>query len=132
MPRFAILLSSVVLAAPIARAEVDAAVLWKNDVQPLLDQQCVKCHGPLEQKSELELDTFEGVMKGSEFGPVVVPGKPDESSLIQVFEPKADPHMPPKKQLSDHDIAKVRTWITALGSQPKAEIAEKARPAMPR
>jgi hypothetical protein len=100
-------------------------------VQPLLDQHCVKCHGPLEQKSELELDTVEAVLKGSEFGPVVVPGKPDESSLIQVFAPKSDPHMPPKKQLSDHEIAKVRTWIEALGHKPEANVVKAARPEIP-
>jgi mono/diheme cytochrome c family protein len=130
MPRSVSLLISLVLAAPIVRA-ADASALWTNGVQPLLDQHCVKCHGPLEQKSELELDTVEAVLKGSEFGPVVVPGKPDESTLIEVFAPKADPHMPPKKQLTDHEIAKVRTWIEALGAPAKSEVAKIARPEIP-
>jgi mono/diheme cytochrome c family protein len=129
MPRIAFLLASLFLTVPFGRAD-DAAALWSNGVQPLLDQHCVKCHGPLEQKSELELDTVEAVLKGSENGAVVVPGKPDESLLIEVFAPKSDPHMPPKKQLSDHEIAKVRTWIAALG-EPMTEVAQVARPEIP-
>ncbi|HET6409872.1 MAG TPA: DUF1549 domain-containing protein [Chthoniobacteraceae bacterium] len=129
MPRFSLLFISLVLSIPFLRAD-DAVALWNNGVQPLLDQHCVKCHGPLEQESELELDTVEAVLKGSENGAVVVPGKPDESLLIEVFAPKSDPHMPPKKQLSDHEIAKVRTWIVALG-QPKPEVAKTERPEIP-
>jgi len=129
MPRFSLLFISLILSIPFLRGD-DAVALWNNGVQPLLDQHCVKCHGPLEQESELELDTVEAVLKGSENGAVVVPGKPDESLLIEVFAPKSDPHMPPKKQLSDHEIAKVRTWIVALG-QPKPEVAKTERPEIP-
>jgi hypothetical protein len=129
MPRFVLLLTSLILAVPSVRAD-DAAALWSNGVQPLLDQYCVKCHGPLEQKSELELDTVEAALKGSENGAVIVPGKPDESLLVEVFAPKSDPHMPPKKQLSDHEVAKVRTWIAALG-QAKTQVAKVARPEIP-
>lgn len=130
MPRLALLLTTLVFAAPLVRAD-DAAALWVSGVQGLLDQHCVKCHGPLEQKSGLELDTVEAVLKGTEDGPVVVPGKPDDSPLVATFTPGADPHMPPKKQLTDHEIAKVRTWIAALGQTPKAELAKAARPEIP-
>jgi mono/diheme cytochrome c family protein len=130
MPRFVLLLTSLVFAAPLVRAGDDAVSLWENGVQPILDRNCVKCHGPLEQKSKLELDSVDAVLKGSENGAVVVPGKPDESLLMEVFNPKADPHMPPKKQLTDHEIAKVRTWIAAL-SQAKAEVAKTPRPEVP-
>src|SRR3954453_12069914 len=70
----------------------DAAALWTEKVRPIFDVQCAKCHGVLEQKSGLELDTPEAVLKGSEDGPVVVPGKPEETLLYQNLAPKADPH----------------------------------------
>jgi mono/diheme cytochrome c family protein len=121
VPRVVLLLISFVFALPIVRAdEAEAARLWTEGVQPLLDRNCVKCHGPLEQKSELELDNVAAVLKGSENGPVLVPGKPEESLIMEVFAPKSDPHMPPKKQLTDHEIAKVRTWIAALGQKREA------------
>lgn len=117
------------LAAPLSRG-VDAAALWSSKVQRLLDVQCVKCHGPIEQKSGLELDTPEAVLKGSEYGKVVVLGKPEESPLYQNLAPKADPHMPPKKQLSDAEREIVREWIAALAAAP-APVAEQ-KPAAPR
>jgi mono/diheme cytochrome c family protein len=110
----------LVLAAPLLRAN-DAAALWSGGVQVLLDQNCVKCHGPLEQKSKLELDTVDAILKGSEYGPVVVPGKPKESPLLDTLVAGADPHMPPKKQLAPEEIAKVRAWIAALGEPVPVE-----------
>src|SRR5258708_11830648 len=82
----------------------DAASLWSAKVQPLFDVNCVKCHGPLEQKSGLELDTPQMILKGGEDGAVIVPGQPEESALYQNLAGKADPHMPPKKQLTDGEL----------------------------
>jgi hypothetical protein len=96
----------------------DAAALWSRNVRPLFDIQCVKCHGPIEQKSGLELDTPDAVFKGGDEGPVVVPGKPDESRLYKYLAADADPHMPPKKQLTDTERAAVHEWISALGTAP--------------
>jgi mono/diheme cytochrome c family protein len=96
----------------------DAAALWSGKVQQILDVHCVKCHGVLEQKSGLELDTPEMVRKGGENGVVVVPGKPEESTLYTSLEKGADPHMPPKKQLSDAERAAVKEWITAMPATP--------------
>src|SRR5262245_47846678 len=92
----------------------DAAAIWSGGVQRLLDVQCVKCHGPLEQKSGLELDTPGAIFKGGDEGQVVVPGKPEESKLYKYLAADSDPHMPPKKQLSDTERAAVRDWIAAL------------------
>ncbi|VTR94491.1 ig-like domain-containing protein : Uncharacterized protein OS=Chthoniobacter flavus Ellin428 GN=CfE428DRAFT_6209 PE=4 SV=1: PSCyt1: PSCyt2: PSD1 [Gemmata massiliana] len=88
------------------------------DVQAILDLHCVKCHGPLDQKAGLRLDTAEAIGKGSDDGAVVVAGKPDESKLIRVLAAKAETHMPPKKQLPDADIAKLRAWVTTLATPP--------------
>lgn len=92
----------------------DPAILWARKVQPLFDVQCVKCHGPIERKSGLELDSPVGVLKGGDEGAVVVPGEPDASRLYQYLAADADPHMPPKKQLTDAERASVREWIVAL------------------
>ena len=114
------------LSAPAARGG-DAAALWSGKVQPLFDVQCVKCHGVLEQKGGLELDTPEAVMKGGGEGAVVVPGIPEESRLYQNLAAGADPHMPPKKQLTDSERETVREWIAAMTVVPPAP--PKAAPA---
>jgi mono/diheme cytochrome c family protein len=108
----------------------DAAALWTGKVQPLLDVQCAKCHGPIEQKGGLELDTPEAVLKGGDEGPAVVPGKPEESRLYTYLAADADPHMPPKKQLSEAERAVVQEWILALGAKPAEPVAK--APAVPR
>src|SRR4051812_9862882 len=95
------------VAAPLSRG-ADPAELWSRKVQPLFDVQCVKCHGPLEQKSGLELDTIASVMKGGDDGAVVIPGKPAESTLLAHLAADADPHMPPKKQLTEQERETVR------------------------
>ncbi len=109
------------LAAANFASGADAFALWTGKVQPLFDVQCVKCHGPIEQKSGLELDTPQAVMKGGEEGTVVVPGKPEKSRLYQYLAAGADPHMPPKKQLTDDEREKVREWIAAMKEVPLAK-----------
>ncbi len=110
---------TLLLSFAIARlaGAADAAALWSGKVQPLFDVQCVKCHGPIEQKSGLELDSPEAVMKGGDEGAVVVPGNPAKSRLYQYLAADSDPHMPPKKQLSDAQREIVREWIAALDAK---------------
>ena len=105
----------------------DAAALWSAKVQPLFDVQCVKCHGPLEQKSGLELDTPEAVMKGGDEGVVIVPGKPEKSRLYQNLAAGSDPHMPPKKQLTEPEREMVREWIAAMAVAP-VDLSQKPQP----
>ncbi len=92
----------------------DAAALWSGKVQPLLDVQCSKCHGLIEQKSGLQLDTPQSVMKGGDEGAVVIPGNPAKSRLYQYLAAGAETHMPPKKQLTDADREVVKEWIAAM------------------
>ncbi|MCW5558817.1 MAG: DUF1549 domain-containing protein [Verrucomicrobiae bacterium] len=115
-PSIVILLA---LCVPCAVIGAEARLVWSSRIQPLFDVQCVKCHGPIEQKGGLELDTPDAVLKGGDEGAVVVPGDPDKSRLYLNLAQGADPHMPPKKQLSDADRQAVREWITALVSAPE-------------
>lgn len=106
----------------------DAKALWHSKVQKIFDVQCVKCHGPIEQKSGLELDTPEAVMKGGENGVVVKPGKPEESALYVNLAKGGDPHMPPKKQLSEEEREAVKEWIAAMTAEaPKVQVPTVAR-----
>src|SRR5262245_11254947 len=112
-----VLIFMLALAVPLSRG-ANAGALWAGKIQPLLDANCVKCHGPLEQKSGLELDNLEAVMKGGDEGAVVIAGKPEQSRLYKYLAPDSDPHMPPKKQLTDAQRELVREWITAIEAKP--------------
>jgi mono/diheme cytochrome c family protein len=92
----------------------EASFLWSSKVQPILDVNCVKCHGPLQQKGGLELDSIDMLMKGGDDGAVLVPGKPEESRLYRNLASNADPHMPPKKQLGEADRKTIHEWISAM------------------
>ncbi len=105
----------------------DPSALWTGKVQPILDVNCVKCHGPLQQKSGLELDTVEALMKGGDDGAVIVPGKPQESRLYKNLASDAEQHMPPKKQLSEADRKAVREWISSV-SKAAMDAATKPHP----
>ena len=63
-------------------------VSFRDDVQPILHDYCVSCHSPGGRghaKSGLDLTSYEGLMKGTKFGPVVVPGDSDTSTFTKLL-----------------------------------------------
>jgi mono/diheme cytochrome c family protein len=104
-----------VFLVPISAVSAGDPPALTADVQAILDRNCLKCHGPLDQKNGLRLDSSAALWKGNDDGPIAILSKPDESKLIRVLAADADPHMPPKKQLSAEDIAKVRAWVANAG-----------------
>jgi hypothetical protein len=110
----------------------DAGVLWSGKVQPLLDVMCTKCHGLIEKKSGLQLDNPEAVIKGGNEGAVIVPGKPEKSRLYLYLAADSDPHMPPKKQLTDAQRDIVREWIAAMDDKPDRSVKTAKTPKAPR
>src|SRR5439155_24232980 len=79
---------------------------FDRDVAPLLAARCLDCHRGPKPKGGLDLSRKAGVLGGD--GPVVVPGKPDESEL---WNRVAAEEMPPKKPLSDAEKRVLREWI---------------------
>jgi WD40 repeat protein len=79
----------------------------------LLKANCFSCHNPEKKKGGLRLTSREDALKGGDNGPAIVPGKADKSLAAQAVLPDADPHMPPKKQLSAEQINLLRQWIDA-------------------
>ncbi len=63
-------------------------VSFKDDVQPILHDYCVSCHslgGRGYAKSGLDLTSYEALMKGTKFGPVVIPGNSDASTFTKLL-----------------------------------------------
>lgn len=83
---------------------------FEGDVRPLLKAKCWSCHGEQTRKAELALHTPEGIRKGSESGPVIVPGDAEKSLL---FEMVRDGSMPPgqKNPLTKEEVETLRRWI---------------------
>jgi hypothetical protein len=81
--------------APDAAAEE----FFEKSVRPVLADTCYNCHSTTSEKLKagLYLDSREGMLKGGDTGPAIVPGKPDESLLIKAVRYKHDDlQMPPK------------------------------------
>ncbi len=113
--------AAVQAAAPtLAPAPSGAKVVWAGhyaeNVQPIFDRRCVGCHGSARADNGLRLDSYQGVMKGTQHGPVVVPGSSANSALISVVEGTADPsiRMPHGGQrLSEQELQNIALWIEA-------------------
>jgi hypothetical protein len=87
------------------------APLLERDVLPILQKNCMGCHGGLKQKRELDLRTLPSMLKGGKGGPAVVAGKPAESALWQSV---AEDEMPKEKPpLSAKDKGVLKNWISA-------------------
>jgi mono/diheme cytochrome c family protein len=89
---------------------------FHKDIRPVIEANCVGCHGAEKQKGKFRLDTREWLMKGGENGDAVVIGKSADSPLIHnVARLDEDEAMPPKKDdaLKPAQVAKLRAWIDA-------------------
>lgn len=90
---------------------------FSEDILPLLKWRCSGCHeagGDGYQKSGLDLTTYDGVMKGTKFGRMVIPGDAASSNLMLLLDWRVSPQvrMPHnKKKLSICDRDAIRAWI---------------------
>jgi hypothetical protein len=100
---------------------------YSRDIKPLLRTKCFACHGAVRQKAGLRLDAGQLLLQGSKRGEVVIPGKPNLSTLVAMVSAhdgvRAD--MPPEGEgeaLTPKEIALVRAWIAAGAKAPKEPV----------
>jgi mono/diheme cytochrome c family protein len=122
-----ILLSSLLIASANS-AKPSAKAKLTDDAMRLLHNNCVSCHNAEKEKGGLQLTSREALLKGGDSGAVVVPGKPDKSLLVQALASDADPHMPPKKQLSTNQMELMRRWVAAGAPWNETALARAAAP----
>jgi hypothetical protein len=107
-------------AAELTRDQVE---FFENKIRPVLSQHCYKCHSVNSEKVKggLLLDSREATLRGGDNGAAVVPGHPDKSLVIQAVRyTDADLQMPPKKKLSDEQIADLEKWVKMGAPDPRA------------
>ena len=124
---FLILLLSWSAAPLVARAATpehspEALEFFEKKIRPLLVSNCYTCHSASTNvKGGLRVDDRNGLLMGGGSGAAVVPGKPDESLLIQAVRYDGF-EMPPNKKLSDEQIADLEKWVTDGAAWPPVEI----------
>jgi uncharacterized membrane protein/YHS domain-containing protein len=99
---------------------IEAPTWYESHVAPILTARCVNCHGPNKQKAQLAMHEPALLMKGSENGPVLIPGDAAASEMLRHMRLPLDhdEHMPPegKGQPTEAEIAALEAWIAAGAS----------------
>jgi len=96
----------------------ERTVSFSQDVKPILDQNCLECHQPGGEgqvASGFNMADYDGLMKGTRNGPMVIAGDVLGSNLLVLMEGRADPSisMPhgDREPVAKEDIQTVRLWI---------------------
>ncbi|HEY3902060.1 MAG TPA: PSD1 and planctomycete cytochrome C domain-containing protein [Chthoniobacter sp.] len=100
------------------RGAIPAQPGFNRDIRPILSDKCFYCHGPDEKKREakLRLDVAESAYAEHDSGRAIVPGKPEDSELLnRILSHDKDDMMPPPKAkkppVSAEQVATLRRWI---------------------
>jgi uncharacterized membrane protein len=95
----------------------DSAVVFRDVIQPILNEKCMNCHNTNKAKNELVLADYESFIRGGESGNAIVPGKAHESLVYKYATLPMDDslHMPPtgKLQLEAEEIKLIGWWINS-------------------
>ena len=90
---------------------------FNQKIRPILSDKCFQCHGPdaKSREAELRLDIRKGAFAKLADGPVIVPNRPEKSTLIErITSHDEDMKMPPEesgKKLTTKEIALLKQWI---------------------
>lgn len=114
----------LVLSAQLSGCE--RSISFAANIEPVFRRHCIECHdttGEGVAASGFSVHSYDSVMKGTSFGPVVVPGSSASSTLYMVIAGKTAPeiHMPPHhpearaegrgSHLSQDELDSIAAWI---------------------
>lgn len=103
--------------------KIDEAIVYKELIQPIFQDNCYNCHGASKQKGNLRLDETDWIVKGGKTGAVLIPNDAAKSILYQrlMLEELDKKHMPPKSEpsLTKNQINLIHWWIASGASFDK-------------
>jgi uncharacterized membrane protein len=109
-------------------ASAEEAEVFTDVIQPIMKGKCQSCHRTGKSKGELDLSTYESLLKGGENGPVLIPADPEKSELIRrvTLPSDHDDFMPAegKKPLTDEEIRLISWWIGEGNADPSISLTE--------
>ena len=107
-----ICLSAVSFNRSVTPSNAQTPVSFSKDIQPILEQNCLSCHGQSMQSSRLDLSTREGALRGGTRWPAIVPGHAEDSYMYRLAAGLDKPAMPlGGKKLTDAQLATIKNWI---------------------
>jgi len=104
--------------------DADGVAFFEAKIRPVLVERCYSCHSAAAEKlrGHFRLDSREGMARGGDGGPSVVPGKPEESPLIEAVRYQEELlRMPPKTPLTPEQIADFEQWVRMGAPDPRDE-----------
>jgi glucose/arabinose dehydrogenase len=110
-------------AAPATPSSQAPAVGYIEDVLPVLQRNCNTCHSGVAKIQELQVTSYEGIMKGSVHGPVVLPGDSTGSLLWQLV---STGKMPVIGTLSNGEKSLIKQWIDGGAPENRPALAAAA------
>ena len=107
-------------------ASASGIEFFEKQIAPILKRRCYQCHSHESGKAKggLVLDSRGGWEKGGGEGPAIVPGKLDESLLIEAVRYEGY-EMPPDEKLPASEIALLERWIAMGAPDPRESTAPK-------
>lgn len=119
---FAVVFCSTAAAQQLSSSQAEH---FEKHVRPVLVRHCYECHsgGSNSLKGGLRLDFKDGLLKGGDSGPAIVPGNPDSSLIISAVNHDGL-EMPPGKKLSDSEIRELSEWIAHGAYDPRDQMPE--------
>ena len=102
--------------------DADGLNFFEKKIRPVLVEHCFKCHASEAKALEgsLSVESREGLRKGGDQGPAIVPGDLDQSLLIRAIRyTDTDLQMPPDKALPAEVVADFETWVKRGAPDPR-------------
>src|SRR5436305_2047291 len=99
---------------PVVKLERKEPISYEKDVEPILVDKCIRCHGGLMKEGKLDMNSYDSLIKGGKSGKAVVPGRPGDSLIIKYSGRTSMPYMPPPKKekpLSPEQLAILTLWV---------------------
>jgi hypothetical protein len=117
---------------PAPKLDPAGVEFFEKKIRPVLTERCAECHSAEAEKNKklkgsLYLDSREGVLKGGDTGPAVVPGKPAQSLLLKSLSHEGELKMPKNGKLPDAVIKDFEKWIAMGAPDPRAGTAAPRR-----
>jgi hypothetical protein len=100
---------------------------FERRIRPLLIDNCHKCHSSERQESNLRLDSREAMIRGGDIGAAIVPGRPEESLLVDAVRHGEIVQMPPQRKLTARQIDDLVNWIEIGAPWPGDQEAKQAQ-----
>src|SRR5512133_1180135 len=93
------------------RAFAQEKTTFQDQILPLVQANCAKCHNADKKKADLYLTSYASLLKGSGSGVIVLTGNVENSKIWKAITHAEEPFMPPNGKLADKDLEVFKKWI---------------------